>query len=142
MKKIVLFSVQNFDREVPDKLLIKSIVDMDTLIKAINEEVGSEVVTMETSDTIIQVYSVDDFIIACNDGVIDIDEYWIGSVNFKTSEDVVFTTKDMRESFVAGCSFGETFLIIDMSLTEEGEEEPEEEPDFGEWMKEKYGIEL
>lgn len=83
MKKIVLFSVDVFERETPERLLIKSIIDMDTLIKAINLEVGEELVTLKTSDTDIQVYSIDDFVIACNNQEINLDSWWIGTVNFK-----------------------------------------------------------
>jgi hypothetical protein len=50
-------------------------------------------------------------------------------------EDQIFTLEDMRDAFEAGKSFQESFMIIELSLSYEGEEDIEEEPDFEEWIE-------
>ena len=48
-----------------------------------------------------------------------------------------FTVEDMKSAFRAGVRFGEAY--IDYNI---GETEDVMEPDFGEWMKEEFEVDV
>jgi len=52
----------------------------------------------------------------------------------------LFTTEDLKKAFQAGEYFKEIDLILELGLTEEGEDKPEPELNFEEWVKETYDI--
>jgi hypothetical protein len=84
MLKIVLLSVDKFSLSTAENIAMKhSIVNLDTLITALNEQEKRNVVKKANSDEIIQVYSISDFATACNDNVIDLDSYWVSELFVK-----------------------------------------------------------
>lgn len=68
-----------------------------------------------------------------------ITEDWVDGEDVEENENVLFTKNDMRDTFIAGSNFGQTDQSIELGLYEDGEC-PDPEPDFGEWMENKYGI--
>jgi hypothetical protein len=84
MLKIVLLAIDKFDLSTAENIAMNhSIVNLDTLITALNEQEKRNVVKKDNSDEIIQVYSISDFATACNDNVIDLDSYWLTYVKYK-----------------------------------------------------------
>jgi hypothetical protein len=84
MLKIVLLSIDKFVLSTAENIAMNhSIVNLDTLITALNEQEKRNVVKKDNSDEIIQVYSISDFATACNDNVIDLDSYWVTYVKYK-----------------------------------------------------------
>jgi len=69
-----------------------------------------------------------------------ISEDHVDGLEMEENENVLFTKDDMRETFVAGSTFGETDITIELGLYDESDGCPDAEPDFGEWMENKYGI--
>lgn len=68
-----------------------------------------------------------------------ITEDHVDGEDVEENENVLFTKNDMRDTFIAGSNFGQTDQSIELGLYEDGEC-PDPEPDFGEWMENKYGI--
>lgn len=53
------------------------------------------------------------------------------------NDNVIFSTVDMRNAFIAGEEFESDFISHEM-----GEVEDVTEPDFGDWIMENYNIEV
>lgn len=83
MLRVVLLSTDHFERSTAENIQnLPSIKNLDTLIKALNEEEKRDVVKKANSDEIIKVYPINDFITACNDGFVDLESSWITYVKF------------------------------------------------------------
>jgi hypothetical protein len=84
MLKIVLLSVDKFSLSTAENIRVKhSIVNLDTLITALNEEEKRDVVKKPNSDTIIQVYDMENFADACNEQMINLDDWFVTYVKYK-----------------------------------------------------------
>ena len=83
MLRVVLLLSDNFERSTAELIEnLPSITNLDTLIEAINEVEGNDILKRENCDTLIQEYPIDEFTTACNDQIIDLDSYWVTYVNF------------------------------------------------------------
>jgi hypothetical protein len=78
MLKIVLLSTDHCERSTAEIIECRpSITTLEKLIKAVNEEEKRDVFKNKNTDDVMQVYPIGDFTVACNDGIIDTDSWWI-----------------------------------------------------------------
>ena len=83
MIKVVLLSVNELERSTAESIEnMDSVNNIETLIEAINEAEDKNVLTKDNYIGIIEIYSLSDFADACNDQIINLNDWWVSYVDF------------------------------------------------------------